>query len=246
MVLLTGPASIGKRTICRLVVKHHGAQAADVKEVLRLNMETSREVQRFLSTRPMGKLKAVVARLDAGTSEALNGLLKLMEEPPDSARFLLTSSSPTLLTVQSRADYHQLGFLREEDVYAILTKKYRQPPDVARRNAQMSGGQVRKALNASEMDVKKGPVLSLIKGMADANEDLVHNALAKFSFDELTLMKRWCAECRTGRYRTFSKAEAFGLDADPRALDRIDRALRSGARPKIAARLAAAATMKER
>lgn len=248
VTLLSGPPSIGKRTLCEHLAAHHGVKKGDVLRYVSdpFSVDDAREVQRFLSTRPMGKLKVVVVRLDRASSEALNALLKVLEEPPRSARFLLTSAFSTLLTVESRARVFRMGYLAEDDVYQILHEKIGQSPAQARAGARVAGGQVQRALDVGDVDIAKGPVLSLLKAAADSDEELMLNALAKFEAPQAELLKAWTIEARTGMWRTFNSSEGYGLQSDRWAVDRIARAMTMGARPRIAAKLAVLEIMEER
>ena len=80
--------------------------------------------------------------------EAANALLKLLEEPPDASRFILTSGKPGSLldTIRSRALPIHLPPLPVPDVAAFLREECRAEPAAADRAAALSQGSIGAAL----------------------------------------------------------------------------------------------------
>jgi DNA polymerase III subunit delta' len=80
--------------------------------------------------------------------EAANALLKLLEEPPDHAVFVLTSSEVgrILPTIRSRSVPVHLGSLREEDVERFLVERAGVDPGTAATAAALGGGSIGRAL----------------------------------------------------------------------------------------------------
>ncbi len=91
MVLLRGPASVGKRTLARHVLSKHGAIKADIREVEQLSAEAARDLRGFVATAPFSKIKGCIVRLDGASEQGLNVLLKTLEEPPSASRFIITA-----------------------------------------------------------------------------------------------------------------------------------------------------------
>lgn len=223
-----------------MLIDHHGIKRQDVFERFDkpLMVEDARQVKRFLSTYPLSRYKVVAACLDSSSVEALNALLKVLEEPPECARFLLTASTPTLLTVESRASVWRLGYLSEEEVTKVLTKRFSYTIERARLAARASGGQMFRAIGVGDLDLSKGPVLSLLKAASKGDEELLLNALAKFDEPQMELLKQWAVEARTGVWRVFDSSEGYGLQGNIKVVDRICKALNMGARPRVAAKYA--------
>ena len=86
--------------------------------------------------------------------EAANALLKLLEEPPDSSRFILTSGKPGSLldTIRSRALPIHLPPLPVEEVAAFLREECGADPERATRAASLSQGSIGAALGHLEPD----------------------------------------------------------------------------------------------
>jgi hypothetical protein len=102
VTLLLGPEHSGKKTLAdKLLNKHAGAQ--DRMWVPWLSMEAGDRVQHFALVSPCGKLRVIVINLKGASSPALNRLLKLLEEPPPTVRFILVSRTEPLPTIRSRS-----------------------------------------------------------------------------------------------------------------------------------------------
>ena len=86
--------------------------------------------------------------------EAANALLKLLEEPPDGSRFILTSGQPGSLldTIRSRALPIHLPPLPVTEVAAFLREECSADPESAMRAAKLSQGSIGTALGYLEPD----------------------------------------------------------------------------------------------
>ena len=86
--------------------------------------------------------------------EAANALLKLLEEPPDGSRFILTSGNPGSLldTIRSRALPIHLPPLPATDVAAFLEEECGADPAAAMRAADLSQGSIGAALGCLDSD----------------------------------------------------------------------------------------------
>jgi DNA polymerase-3 subunit delta' len=92
--------------------------------------------------------------------EAANALLKLLEEPPGSARFLLTSSEPGRLppTIASRAVPYRLSPLPEHVVIGFLERTAGVDTGRARWAAALGHGSIGRALGFLPTDEGEGPL----------------------------------------------------------------------------------------
>jgi DNA polymerase-3 subunit delta' len=86
--------------------------------------------------------------------EAANSLLKLLEEPPDSTRFILTSSEPGRLlpTVRSRCLPLHLAPLPRDEVRRFLVQEAGVGEAEAARAAGLSQGSIGRALGFVSLD----------------------------------------------------------------------------------------------
>ena len=95
--------------------------------------------------------------------EAANALLKLLEEPPDRSRFILTSSEPGRLlpTIRSRTFPLHVPPLPSGDVERFLIEVREAPREEARRAARLAGGSIGRALGFLPDDGDPGPLEEL-------------------------------------------------------------------------------------
>ena len=169
--LLTGQAGIGKATLARRLVAlllcrgpesarpcggcaacgrlargthpafHLLAIEEDEHEI---KIESVRALIGSLAFRPADDDPAVVLidDVDRVSEEGQNALLKILEEPPPYARFLLTTSRPeaVLPTVVSRCQVLRCAPLAEADVAAVLRANGALPEAEAALFAALSGG----------------------------------------------------------------------------------------------------------
>lgn len=92
------------------------------------------------------------------SQEAANALLKLLEEPPGAARFILTSSEPGRLlpTIRSRTVPLHLGPLPVDDVAGALVEHGDVDEDAARKAAALSQGSIGRAIGFLPGEDDKG------------------------------------------------------------------------------------------
>lgn len=96
------------------------------------------------------------------SQEAANALLKLLEEPPPSTRFILTSSEPGRLlpTIRSRSVPLHLARMEAHEVSAFLERHCSIDPEAAARAARLGQGSIGRALGFLPEDGKPGPLES--------------------------------------------------------------------------------------
>lgn len=179
--LLTGPAGSGRRTLARRIAAAYqcvgegeapcGTCAAcrkslagihpDIREYgsdgsarsFHLDVIRSIKADAFITPNE-GRYKIyLLENAHAMTVQAQNALLKILEEPPSYAVFLLTAQSreSMLPTILSRCVTLSLAPVGEEDAVAALKAAYPQkPPEELRRAAALCGGVIGRAMEALE------------------------------------------------------------------------------------------------
>ena len=100
------------------------------------------------------------------SQEAANALLKLLEEPPGDARFILTSSEPGMLlpTIRSRTVPMHVPPLRRDEVRSFLAEHARIDAKLADWAADLGQGSPGRALAFLPDDDELGPLESLRRG----------------------------------------------------------------------------------
>ena len=117
--------------------------------------------------------------------EAANALLKLLEEPPDGSRFVLTSSRPGALldTIRSRALPIHLPPLPVSEVAAFLQEERGATPEAAMQAAVLSQGSIGAALGHLDTESTESGqrmrALALLKA-ATAQRALSYGAAMEF------------------------------------------------------------------
>lgn len=217
--LLVGPESVGKKTLVREVLGFHKVAPVDVWWQGTVTAESVRDVKGFVGTGPMsGPVKVAVLGVDGGSSGALNGLLKVLEEPPETARFVLVGTKMPLATIVSRAFVFRCGLLSRDEVRDVLVGLGMGESE-ARDAAVYGRGQVRPALEVGEIETAKVTVLGAVKAIAEGDVGLFDEVGKKWSkfadggwtMETTRLLEQWCVEAMTGQWGVFSPQMGFGL-----------------------------------
>lgn len=126
--ILTGPAGCGKKTMCDwLITKFKQKDGNSANYTLPdVKIDTIREMI-ATSYKAADKIIYIIADADGMSTAAKNSLLKITEEPPKNAYFIMTLEdiSNTLDTIKSRAAVYQMdNYTRENiDEYARRSHK---------------------------------------------------------------------------------------------------------------------------
>ncbi|MDD9797563.1 MAG: DNA polymerase III subunit delta' [Alphaproteobacteria bacterium] len=143
----------------------------------RISVDSTRQIHSFLSrTAGMGGWRiCIIDSADDLSPSAANALLKIVEEPPDKALFLIISHQPTglLPTLRSRCQHAPMPPLSTESVTTLLTRYLKDdmkksdiekgdienadlPTDLSAENietiAYLAGGSIGRALAIAEAD----------------------------------------------------------------------------------------------
>ncbi|HSQ27709.1 MAG TPA: DNA polymerase III subunit delta' [Anaerolineales bacterium] len=170
--LLTGPQGVGRRTLairfaqaincnaskipgqpcgecrsCRLIEQqqHPDLMVIEAEEVgARLKIDQIREIQHTLSLSPYESnyRVAIFLRFDEANHQAMNALLKTLEEPPARVIILLTAANEELLlpTISSRCEILRLRPLPVEQLGEGLQALWGMSREKAEELAHISGG----------------------------------------------------------------------------------------------------------
>ena len=175
--LITGPPQIGKATLaralamainctgqprpcgnCRACVRIASNTHADVRVVVpdgeRLKIDQIRDLQRELSLSPLEARKrvAILDDFDRATLEAMNALLKTLEEPASNVVLILIApEAETLLpTIVSRCQVVALRPLTVAQVREALIARWQVDAGHAELLAHLSGGRLGWAVRAAK------------------------------------------------------------------------------------------------
>lgn len=130
--IIAGPPSVGKRLIAAHAAMTNHVARVDFTEVSRLTVGEATRIKHFINIQPMSSYKFALIDLDSASTEAVNDLLKALEEPPSYARFSLISSRRVPRTLLTRGHKYTVGLLNPEDLETILLSKGIPPSDAAK------------------------------------------------------------------------------------------------------------------
>ncbi|MBN1428408.1 MAG: DNA polymerase III subunit delta' [Anaerolineae bacterium] len=175
--LLTGSSGLGKTTLamrltqafncigqhppcgecrpCDLIGRGAHPDILTVKpEGTSIKIETIRDLQADLNLHPLEAHYRVALILDAHrlTDAAADALLKTLEEPPITARLILTAevAEATLPTIVSRCQVLALRPVPVLQIEQVLASRFQLPPDQTTLLARLSGGRPGWALNVAQ------------------------------------------------------------------------------------------------
>lgn len=238
--LFLGPKSVGKWELAEWLRAYFKVLSADVLRIKRLTQDNARFVAQFASVAPHGEFKLVIIRLEKATPNALNTLLKTLEEAT-TTRFILISTAHTLPTIESRSAIFEFGLLSERDVADILVGARNFDPDTAEDRAKKSQGRVESALKHYSRQDDKLLVLRALEAIASKDAKTLDSLAVRWQEEHTQLLIAWCYESLTSRWIQFMEDEcSIRGTAIPL---RILIAVREELRPRLVVRAALASVL---
>lgn len=234
VTLFVGPESVGKWELAEHLRRFHKINEADVLRVKVLSMDNARMVVRFAETFPVSKFKLAIVRLRKVSANALNVLLKTLEEAHPAIRFILIAEEPPLATVQSRSAIYEFGLLFDEQVAEILVEAKGFKEDTAEERARLSGGQIFRALAVQDLKETKPLVLTALQAFQKKDTRMLEAVANTWKDDHTELLVVWCNEALSKRWKVFS-ADDVALTGRTIPL-KILMALRAEIRPRLVVR----------
>lgn len=203
-----------------------------------------RDLITWSRTAPLSSpFKVAIVRLDHlredGTSwrasnRTLAAMLKLLEEPPAAARFMLLATLPTMPMVRSRSMELTAGLLNPEQVAGILFAVSDLSEHEAKVAASLGGGRVAPSISARV--TSWGSVQAVVDVLTSlvARDQIALTEKARIWTDQDTdMLVRWAHERMTERWSVFSGSGApqVSLSAAESVLRTVSAA--RGARPRM-------------
>jgi len=126
--MFVGPSGCGKTTLARIIANTLGAHETEICEVNFANtkgVDTAREISRNMSYKPsVGKCRVwILDEFHEATSDAMNCLLKPMEDTPNHVYFILCTTNPQKIipTIKTRCMTYELQSYTDEELMTLLT-----------------------------------------------------------------------------------------------------------------------------
>lgn len=210
VTLLLGPPSVGKTTLAAHLAAHHGLFMVAVPV---LSAANARELVIMAPRRGIRGTCFVVC-LDGSTETAQNILLKVLEETPPHAKFILTASRLPLPTICSRAVVHRLGLLTDDQVAHILQDVCGASGEEAAKLACLARGQVANAvsvLSRREDSRVRSVVAAAVKSARDGGGITLELAVRNWSAEHTGVLRAWAEEAASGRWTWFAESFAPGV-----------------------------------
>ena len=237
VVLLTGLAGTGKWALAEHLARFHCTQW-DV-ELLRSKwgVRAAREAGWFVQQSPLrGSYRAVAADLEQASNAAQTALLKVLEEPPGHARFLLVAPPGVAQpTVVSRAQQFYCQPLTQEQAVAVLVQQGLSGPEAAAA-AVLAPGRPGAALHmARDAAVAQERVREVLAAARDGSPRVLDRLFRKWGDPESRMLGTWAWEASTGNWRVFGEQDSPRAGpAGARSI--IQSRVLSNSRPQIADR----------
>lgn len=241
--LISGPPGIGKRTLVTHLLDHHRVAWYDLLRNDRdktFTIDDARHATEFARRAPYNRFKVIAVHLDDASPAAVNALLKTVEEPPPTVRFLFTAARSAMPTIASRCEHYPLGLLSHGELLQIL-QQLGMPRTRAEIAAHFGHGRIDQAVAVDRTGSScKAAVIELARAIALHDRESFHRAFR--AWDEVCdeLLTRWFTEAISGLPGIFTAEETFGLGRDRGRLMAMIAALSqvSSARTRLSARAA--------
>jgi len=235
VALLWGPTSVGKWTAAEQARREHMISEPDVIRVKRLTISQARDIVRFTSVAPSTvRGKVAIINLDGAHTDALNVLLKPLEESDPSVHFMLIASALVPPTIRTRARQYSFGLLTEAEIAQILVADRGLSASAATRLAGAAGGQVKKALSVLVAGEDKSLVLTALRSVREGNLEALGVLADRWRDEHTALLVDACTEAVSEQWRMFSRAEVG--EVPDSVLLRILMAVRKDVRPRLVIR----------
>jgi len=182
-MLMVGTSGCGKTTAARIMAKHLGCQSDDVEEINasdKRGIDDIRTLRRAAALRPMrGDARVfIIDEAQKLTDDAQNSLLKVLEDPPPTAYFILCTTDPHKLkaAVKTRCTTVKFGALNDIDMMKALTRvvkreAFKVPKSVLDEICASAEGSARKGLVLLEQIAELKSEADQLRGIADSTFD---------------------------------------------------------------------------
>jgi replication-associated recombination protein RarA len=176
--LLLGPAGIGKSLVARHLAEQAGAKKMDLQVLSKFYVSDADQMIAHHSTRPFqSPVRVTVADISKASPQAINSVLKLLEEPPATSRIILHSDVTPLLTVLSRCERANFAPLSNPEVMQVLELNGYSEAD-AQEMSEHSRGSVAHAIHWGGMIESYAAVTSLCSALGRKDPEALNTSIS--------------------------------------------------------------------
>lgn len=164
-LLFSGPSGVGKTTAARIVAASVGSDKDDVREINAASSRGIDEIRNIEKAMKQYSLSGgtktwIIDEAHKLTSDAMNAILKPLEEPPDDCYFILASSIPNKLlkTIISRCTEVKFKAFTPVEIRTLVTRIATKEgkevsDDVLTKIVELAEGNGRKAIVLLEQTI---------------------------------------------------------------------------------------------
>ena len=183
--LLTGPAGTGKTTLSRIIAKTLDAEIVEIDAASNSGIDSARqlvEMSQYGAMTATGRRMFIIDECHGLSKQAMDALLKTIEEPPAYLYFALCTTAVHKVseTMKSRCFHMQLKALSIREIEELLEtvclcEGWEVAPDVMQAVVVASTGQPRKALSLLQAlhDVKTKEEVRRIISLTEQSDGLL-------------------------------------------------------------------------
>jgi len=225
--LYIGDRGIGKRTLVRQIGEKLKAK---IVEYDFFKVDDARSVKQVCS-RVLNQTHIFIINSDTATSQALNAMLKLLEEPPFRCGFFLCGSVVPMQTIASRGKLQFFPRLTDEELLEILRIKG-MTASVAISLLPFARGSVEGAMKAYERVELCKAMLPYFKCLIDRDEKALVQQIRSITRKEIDFLLGLCDDLLMSRYQLSDNI--LSISPSPEFLQSMKDALLRGQIPAIA------------
>lgn len=237
-----GPRSVGKTTTAFYLASFHGIADTDFLYVPDLNSDSAETIRFLSAVPPRDGLRLIVVDLDSSRDTDKDSLLRVIEEPAVTTKFILISSHAVSTSLLSRGLTFRFPLLSTEAVEEILRGALSESANVGRL-AYSSGGQVFRALQSFKDSEVRSEVVQLLRAFSSGDLALPPRSIQVWTYRHNRFLEIWCHEILTTRWRVFSPQETELTDRQ--LAIRLLIGLRRNIRPRLFLRSIVADMLRE-
>lgn len=173
--LFTGPSGVGKTTLARLTAKEVNCAAADILEIdaaTHTGIDAMRDIANTIHYSPIGggSKAIIVDECHALSRQAIQSILKSIEEPPEWGYWMLCTTEPTKVpvTIRNRCLHLALKPVIKSTLVELLT-------DIAKQEGY-KGKQLKAIIDLCAVEAQGSPRQALANLAACAEAKTVEDA----------------------------------------------------------------------